>query len=146
CYVLDEPSIGLHARDNQRLIDALRHLEQQGNSVLVVEHDEAVMRQADWLIDLGPGAGQQGGRIVARGTPADVVKDAASLTGRYLAGAESIPIPAKRRPVNWERAIELSSVTTHNLQKVDARFPLAVLTCVTGVSGSGKSSLVNETL
>lgn len=146
CYVLDEPSIGLHPRDNQRLIDALRDLEQQGNSVLVIEHDEAVMRQADWLIDLGPGAGTHGGQIIAQGTPDEVCRNPASLTGRYLSGAETIPIPVQRRPVAMERAITLQGATTHNLQNVDTCFPLAVLTCVTGVSGSGKSSLVNETL
>ncbi len=145
CYVLDEPSIGLHPRDNARLIAALRSLEQHGNSVLVVEHDEAIMRAADHLIDLGPGAGAQGGQLVAQGTPAEVCADPNSLTGRYLAGQLSIEVPS-RRAVNAKRAITLEGVTTNNLKDVTASFPLSVLVGVTGVSGSGKSSLVNETL
>ncbi len=146
CYVLDEPSIGLHPRDNQRLIDALRALQQQGNTVLVVEHDEAMMRQADYLVDLGPGAGAHGGEIVARGTPAEVAGDANSLTGRYLSGTEAMPVPSERRRVAKTKAIVLEEVTTNNLKNVTVSFPLGVLVCVTGVSGSGKSSLVNETL
>jgi len=145
CYVLDEPSIGLHPRDNARLIAALRALEAMGNSVVVVEHDEAIMRAADYLIDLGPGAGVEGGQLVAQGTPAEVCANPASLTGRYLSGATCVPIP-KRRPVNLRKAITIEGVTTNNLKDVTATFPLSVLTCVTGVSGSGKSSLVNETL
>ncbi|HEY4311250.1 MAG TPA: excinuclease ABC subunit UvrA [Pirellulales bacterium] len=145
CYVLDEPSIGLHPRDNERLIRALRDLEQQGNSVLVVEHDEAIMRAADHLIDLGPGAGVSGGRLVAQGTPAEVMKNAQSITGQFLSGAASIGVTA-RRPVNPRRAIALEGVTTNNLKDVSISIPLSVLVCVTGVSGSGKSSLVNETL
>jgi excinuclease ABC subunit A len=146
CYVLDEPSIGLHPRDNGRLIDALRDLQSQGNTVLVVEHDAAMMRAADFLIDMGPGAGAHGGQIVSQGTPAEVMADADSLTGRYLSGAVSIPIPPARRKVAKTRSITLEGVTTNNLQNVDAKFPLGVFVCVTGVSGSGKSSLVNETL
>ncbi|MCU0960107.1 MAG: excinuclease ABC subunit UvrA [Pirellulaceae bacterium] len=146
CYVLDEPSIGLHPRDNQRLIEALCQLRDQGNSVLVVEHDEALMRQADGLIDLGPGAGELGGRIVAAGTPQEVCDDPASLTGSYLAGRRSIPIPAVRRRPRKTHAIVIENVTTNNLKSVTASFPLQVFVCVTGVSGSGKSSLVNETL
>jgi excinuclease ABC subunit A len=146
CYVLDEPSIGLHSRDNQRLIEALRELQTQGNTVLVVEHDEAMMRAADRLLDFGPGAGAGGGYLVAEGTPAEVSRHAQSLTGRYLRGEVSIPLPAQRRRVTKAHAISLEGVTTHNLQNLDARFPLGVLVCVTGVSGSGKSSLVNETL
>jgi excinuclease ABC subunit A len=146
CYVLDEPSIGLHPRDNDRLIESLRQLQSRGNTVLVVEHDEAVMRQADWLLDLGPGAGKQGGRIVAQGTPAEVIANPASLTGRFLAGVESIPLPAERRKVNLARAITIEGVTTNNLNNVTVRFPLSTLICVTGVSGSGKSSLMSETL
>jgi excinuclease ABC subunit A len=145
CYVLDEPSIGLHPRDNERLIHALRTLEQQGNSVLVVEHDEAIMRAADHLIDLGPGAGIAGGELVAQGTPTDVCRMPQSITGRYLSGADVIPIP-QRRPVNVRRSITIEGVTTNNLKDVNVSFPLSALVCVTGVSGSGKSSLVNETL
>jgi len=146
CYVLDEPSIGLHPRDNERLIEALEGLQARGNTVVVVEHDEAIMRRANWIIDLGPGAGRQGGRIVAEGTPAEVAANPASLTGRYLAGTEKIPVPASRRPVAMTRAITIEGVTTNNLKNITAKFPLSVLICVTGVSGSGKSSLLNETL
>jgi excinuclease ABC subunit A len=151
CYVLDEPSIGLHPRDNERLIEALEDLKARGNSVLVVEHDEAIMRRADWLVDLGPGAGRNGGRIVAEGTPEAVIANPASLTGRYLAGAEKIAVPGHppaghRRRVAMTRAITIEGVTTNNLKDVTARFPLSALICVTGVSGSGKSSLMNETL
>ena len=146
CYVLDEPSIGLHPRDNRRLIEALEGLQARGNTVVVVEHDEAIMRRADWLVDLGPGAGRHGGRIVAEGTPAEVSANPASLTGRYLAGTEKIPVPAARRRVAMTRAITIEGVTTNNLKGVTARFPLSALVCVTGVSGSGKSSLLNETL
>ena len=144
--MLDEPSIGLHPRDNERLIEALRGLQARGNTVVVVEHDEAIMRRADWLIDLGPGAGRHGGRIVAEGTPAEVSANPASLTGRYLAGTEKIPVPGRRRRVAMTRAITIEGVTTNNLKGVTARFPLSALVCVTGVSGSGKSSLLNETL
>jgi excinuclease ABC subunit A len=146
CYVLDEPSIGLHARDNQRLIDALRDLQARGNTVLAVEHDAAIMRQADWLIDLGPGAGRQGGRIVAQGTPADVAAQPASLTGGYLSGRLAIPVPAQRRKIAKNRMLTLEGATANNLKNVTVQFPLSVFTCVTGVSGSGKSSLLNETL
>ena len=146
CYVLDEPSIGLHPRDNERLIEALKSLQARGNTVVVVEHDEAIMRRADWLVDLGPGAGRQGGRIVAEGTPGEVAANPASLTGGYLAGREKIPVPASRRRVAMARAITIEGVTTNNLKDVTARFPLSALICVTGVSGSGKSSLLNETL
>jgi excinuclease ABC subunit A len=146
CYILDEPSIGLHHRDNDRLIAALNELKQQGNSVLVVEHDEATMRAADWLIDLGPGAGSQGGRVVAQGTPDQVARNPNSLTGRCLCGQTRIEVPATRRPVSPKRTLVIEGAATHNLKNVTARFPLGVLLCVTGVSGSGKSSLVNETL
>ena len=145
CYILDEPSIGLHPRDNDRLIDALRELQQQGNTVIVVEHDEAMMRAADRLVDIGPGAGTHGGRVISQGTPAEVAADEASLTGAYLSGRKRIALPvARRKPT--KNAITLEGVTTNNLRKVTATFPLGVFTCVTGVSGSGKSSLVNETL
>ena len=146
CYVLDEPSIGLHSRDNQRLIDAVRHLQSRGNTVIVVEHDETIMRQADWLLDLGPGAGRHGGRIVAQGPPARVAADSASLTGRYLSGELKTPVPAQRRRIDASRTIALEGVTTNNLKNVTVRFPLSAFVCVTGVSGSGKSSLLNETL
>ncbi|MFM9115062.1 MAG: excinuclease ABC subunit UvrA [Planctomycetota bacterium] len=146
CYELDEPSIGLHQRDNQRLIDALRDLQQQGNTVLVVEHDDAMMRQADWLVDMGPGAGSQGGSIVAQGSPAAVSAEPQSLTGRYLSGVESIPVPTERRRPQKTQAITIEGATANNLQSVTATFPLHLFVCVTGVSGSGKSSLVNETL
>jgi excinuclease ABC subunit A len=146
CYVLDEPSIGLHARDNQRLVDAMRALQSRGNTVVVVEHDEAIMRQADWLVDLGPGAGQHGGRIVAQGTPDTVARNPASLTGRYLAGTECIPVPTRRRRIAKTKMLTLENVTTNNLKNITVSFPLSAFTCVTGVSGSGKSSLLNETL
>lgn len=146
CYVLDEPSIGLHQRDNARLIAALRNLQRQGNTVLVVEHDEAVMREADHLIDMGPAAGAQGGRVVAVGTPQAVTANPDSMTGRYLAGSEKIPVPATRRRWAKARSLALEGVTTNNLKNVSVRVPLGVLVAVTGVSGSGKSSLVNETL
>jgi excinuclease ABC subunit A len=146
CYILDEPSIGLHPRDNQRLIDAVRALLDQDSSVIVVEHDEAMMRQADWLIDIGPGAGQFGGQIVAQGTPADVMADEASITGRYLSGAMTIPVPQQRRKGAKTRSLVLEGASANNLQSVTATFPLGLLIGVTGVSGSGKSSLINETL
>lgn len=146
CYVLDEPSVGLHPRDNHRLIEALRDLRDQGNSVLVVEHDKAMMWHADRLIDMGPGAGDNGGRIVAMGTPEHVRQNEDSLTGRYLDGRQSIPVPTQRRRVAKSRSLVLQEVSTNNLKAVTVSFPLATLVCVTGVSGSGKSSLVNETL
>ena len=146
CYVLDEPSIGLHPRDNRRLIEALRRLQQQGNSVLVVEHDEAIMRAADRLIDMGPGAGPHGGRIVAQGTLAEICAHPDSITGRYLSGRAQIPLPATRRRPAKSRLLVIEGVTTNNLHDVEVQFPLGTLTCVTGVSGSGKSSLMNETL
>jgi excinuclease ABC subunit A len=146
CYILDEPSIGLHPRDNQRLIDALRDLLAHDSTVLVVEHDEAMMRQADWLIDIGPGAGQHGGRVVAVGTPAEVMANEGSITGRYLSGTLSIPVPTQRRKGAKTRSLTLEGASANNLQNVTATFPLGLLIGVTGVSGSGKSSLVNETL
>jgi len=146
CYVLDEPSIGLHHRDNRRLIEAMRELQRQGNTVLVVEHDEAMMREADQLIDMGPAAGAGGGRIVSQGTPGQVSRDPLSITGRYLAGRQEIPVPSKRRRTAKSRSITIEGVTTNNLKNVRVRVPLGALVCVTGVSGSGKSSLINETL
>jgi len=146
CYVLDEPSIGLHPRDNQRLIDALRDLQLRGNTVVVVEHDETIMHCADWLMDLGPGAGRHGGQLVAEGTPEQIAANPQSLTGRYLSGSEQIPIPKTRRRFAKSRVLTLEGVTTNNLKSVNVQFPLSSLICVTGVSGSGKSSLVDETL
>ncbi|HEV3341711.1 MAG TPA: excinuclease ABC subunit UvrA [Pirellulales bacterium] len=144
-YILDEPSIGLHPRDNERLINALRNLQQQGNTVLVVEHDEAIMRQADQIVDLGPGAGRHGGTIVAQAAPAELCASAQSITGKYLAGELRIEVPA-RRPVNARQAIVLEGATGNNLKNVTGSFPLSALVCVTGVSGSGKSTLVIDTL
>jgi excinuclease ABC subunit A len=146
CYILDEPSIGLHPRDNQRLIDALRQLQVLGNTVIVVEHDEAVMRRADWLVDLGPGAGRHGGRIVAQGVPEAISRDPASLTGRYLRGELRIPLPGRRRRVSKTKTITLEGARTNNLKNVTVQFPLSVFVGVTGVSGSGKSSLLDQTL
>ena len=146
CYVLDEPSIGLHQRDNQRLIDALRDLQQQGNTVLVVEHDEAMMRQADWLVDMGPAAGSAGGTIVAQGRLPEIQASSDSLTARYLSGERRLEVPAQRRRPGKSRVIRLEGVTTNNLQNIDVTLPLGCFICVTGVSGSGKSSLINETL
>ena len=146
CYILDEPSIGLHPRDNGRLIEALRNLQNQGNSVLVVEHDEAIMHEADHLIDVGPGAGLHGGQIVAQGRPAEIEQAEQSITGRYLSGRMAIDVPAKRRRTSQRKAIVLEGATANNLKSVSASFPLGALVCVTGVSGSGKSSLVQETL
>ncbi len=145
CYVLDEPSIGLHPRDNHRLIEALRNLQRRGNTVVVVEHDEAIIRHADWLIDLGPGAGCHGGQIVAAGTPAQIADNPDSITGLYLAGRQQIPTPRKRRRLAKTRSITIEGVMTNNLKDVTVWFPLSALVCVTGVSGSGKSSLLNET-
>ena len=146
CYILDEPSTGLHPRDNEKLIESLRALCDRGNTVLVVEHDEAIMERADWLIDVGPGAGEFGGEILAQGTPAQVAAEAVSATGRYLSGKAKISVPEKRRKIVKTRSIVLEGATTNNLKNVTATFPLGVFTCVTGVSGSGKSSLLNETL
>ena len=145
-YVLDEPSIGLHPCDNARLIESLRDLQQQGNTVLIVEHDEEVMRAADWLIDIGPGAGSRGGQIIAEGTPEEVAAHPQSLTGAYLSGRKKIETPTARRKIAKTRLLQLEGATHNNLQQVDVDFPLGTFTCVTGVSGSGKSSLVIDTL
>jgi len=145
-YVLDEPSIGLHQRDNARLLDTLKRLRDLGNSVLVVEHDEDAILNADHVIDMGPGAGVHGGEIVAAGPPSAIMKHKASLTGQYLSGRKQIPVPARRRPVNPARAIKISGARENNLQNIDAAFPLGTFIAVTGVSGGGKSSLVIETL
>lgn len=146
CYILDEPSIGLHSRDNHRLIEALVELRDHGNTVIVVEHDEAIMRVADRLVDVGPGAGHRGGQIIAEGKP-DVVADVeGSITGQYLSGRKKIDVPASRRKIAKTRMISLEGATTNNLKDVAVQIPLGALVCVTGVSGSGKSSLVNETI
>lgn len=144
CYVLDEPSIGLHPADHDRLIGCLRQLQQQGNTIVVVEHDEATMRAADRLIDVGPGAGAQGGKIIAAGTPKQIQANKKSLTGRYLAGIDAVPIPDSRRP--GTRFLTLTKVKTHNLKEITVRFPLGCLIGISGVSGSGKSSLAGDTL
>jgi excinuclease ABC subunit A len=143
-YVLDEPSIGLHQRDNEKLIATLDRLRDLGNTVIVVEHDEGTMRAADHLVDLGPGAGEHGGHVIAAGTPAEVAKNPASLTGQYLAGKKMIEVPAERREPRG--ALVVRGAREHNLKGVDVAIPLGVFCCVTGVSGSGKSTLVNETL
>jgi len=145
-YVLDEPSIGLHQRDNDRLLETLKRLRDLGNTVIVVEHDEDAIRTADHLIDLGPGAGVHGGEIIAQGTPAQVMKNAKSLTGQYLTGKKEVPLPAKRRPGKKGRKITVKGARANNLADVTVDFPLGTFTCVTGVSGGGKSSLVIETL
>ncbi len=145
-YVLDEPSIGLHQRDNDRLLGTLRHLRDLGNSVLVVEHDEEAIRSADYVVDMGPGAGEHGGEVVAEGTPDSVANNPASLTGQYLTGKKAIPMPKKRRKVDEKRVLRLTGATGNNLKQVDLRLPLGLMVCVTGVSGSGKSTLINDTL
>ena len=143
-YILDEPSIGLHQRDNDKLLGTLIHLRDLGNSVIVVEHDEDTMRAADYIVDIGPGAGRNGGEVVATGTAADIMACKDSLTGAYLSGRIKIPVPAKRRkPTGW---ITVKGARENNLKNIDVDIPLGVFTCVTGVSGSGKSSLVNEIL
>ena len=145
-YVLDEPSIGLHQRDNDRLIATLHHLRDLGNSVIVVEHDEDMIRQADWVVDMGPGAGEHGGQIVAQGTPAQIEQNAASITGQYMSGTRAIAVP-KRRPLNEEQAwLTLTGCSGNNLKSIELRIPAGKFVCVTGVSGSGKSTLINDTL
>jgi excinuclease ABC subunit A len=144
-YVLDEPSIGLHQRDNHRLIETLVRLRDLGNTLIVVEHDEATIRAADYLVDIGPGAGEHGGEIVAEGSLADVEAVERSLTGQYMSSKRDIPVPARRRKPG-ERWVELTGVREHNLKNITTRLPLGVFTCVTGVSGSGKSSLINDVL
>lgn len=144
-YILDEPSIGLHQRDNDRLISSLKKMRDLGNTLIVVEHDEDTMRQADWLIDVGPGAGDFGGQIVASGTPEDVAKNKKSITGQYLSGAKEIPVPLERRKGNG-RVLRVKGASENNLQNIDVTFPLGKFIAVTGVSGSGKSTLVNSIL
>ena len=145
-YILDEPSIGLHQRDNERLLRTLTHLRDLGNSVIVVEHDEEAIRQADYVVDIGPGAGVHGGKIVAQGKINDVLKAKDSLTGQYLSGKKGIAVPARRTPFDAEKTISLTGATGNNLQNVSLAIPAGLLTCVTGVSGSGKSTLINQTL
>ncbi len=145
-YVLDEPSIGLHQRDNDRLLATLTRLRDLGNTVLVVEHDEDAIRAADWVIDMGPGAGVHGGQVVASGPATEIMQQANSLTGQYLSGKKEIALPAQRRKVNKKRMLRLSGASGNNLKSVKADFPLGLLTCITGVSGGGKSTLVLETL
>ncbi len=145
-YILDEPSIGLHQRDNRRLLDTLTALRDMGNTVIVVEHDEDAIRSADHVVDMGPGAGVHGGQVVAQGTPDAVAADAASLTGQYLSGRRAIAVPAERRPRDRKRMLSLTGARGNNLAGVDVDIPVGLMTCVTGVSGSGKSTLVNDTL
>ena len=145
-YVLDEPSIGLHQRDNDRLIATLHHLRDLGNSVIVVEHDEDMIRQADWVVDMGPGAGEHGGQIVAQGPPAQIEQNSASITGQYMIGTRAIAVP-KRRPLSEEQAwLTLTGCSGNNLKSIELRIPAGKFVCVTGVSGSGKSTLINDTL
>jgi excinuclease ABC subunit A len=145
-YVLDEPSIGLHQRDNERLLETLKHLRDIGNTVIVVEHDEDAIVSADYLIDMGPGAGIHGGKTIAVGTPDQVLSNPASLTGQYIMGLKQIPIPVKRRIAKKDRKLAVKGATANNLDNVNVDFPLGTFTCVTGVSGGGKSTLVIETL
>jgi len=145
-YILDEPSIGLHQRDNQRLLDTLVHLRNLGNTVIVVEHDEDAIRQADYVVDLGPGAGVHGGEVVAQGKPADIEANAKSLTGQYLVGARGIAVPPMRTPMQKDRRLRIVNARGNNLRGLTVDIPLGLMTCVTGVSGSGKSTLVNDTL
>lgn len=143
-YILDEPSIGLHQRDNDKLLNTLKHLRDLGNSVLVVEHDEDTMREADYIVDIGPGAGEHGGKVVAEGTAEEIMANPASITGAYLSGKKKIPVPEVReKPTGW---LKITGAEENNLKGIDVEIPLGIMTCVTGVSGSGKSSLVNEIL
>ncbi|KKQ73797.1 MAG: UvrABC system protein A, partial [Berkelbacteria bacterium GW2011_GWB1_38_5] len=144
-YILDEPSIGLHARDDSRLLDTLERLRDLGNTVLVIEHDEATMRRADMIVDIGPGAGIGGGEIVAQGTIDDIIKEPRSITGQYLLGQKKIPLPDQRRKIR-DKYITIVGANEHNLKNLTVHFPLGVFTCITGVSGSGKSTLVNDIL
>jgi excinuclease ABC subunit A len=145
-YVLDEPSIGLHQRDNQRLLQTLTHLRDLGNTVIVIEHDEEAIRSGDHVIDIGPGAGVHGGRIVSQGTPEEIIADEKSLTGQYLSGRQSIAIPRQTRRCDPERMLVIDGASGNNLKSITAEIPVGLMTCVTGVSGSGKSTLINDTL
>ncbi|GAF71867.1 unnamed protein product, partial [marine sediment metagenome] len=146
CYVLDEPTIGLHKRDNGRLLGILKRLTKLGNTVLVVEHDEDVIKSADHIIDIGPAAGAQGGEVVVQGSYDTVVGCAESLTGEYLSGKKRIALPVTRRSYNLRKCIEVKTAAENNLKNLDVKFPLGVFICVTGVSGSGKSTLVSQIL
>lgn len=145
-YILDEPSIGLHQRDNERLLKTLHHLRDLGNTVIVVEHDEDAIRTADYVVDLGPGAGVHGGEVVAQGVPSDIMRNKASLTGQYLSGARGIAVPTKRVSANPDKQITIRNACGNNLQSLNVSIPIGLITCVTGVSGSGKSTLINDTL
>ncbi|MGB0204932.1 MAG: excinuclease ABC subunit UvrA [Neptuniibacter sp.] len=145
-YILDEPSIGLHQRDNERLLNTLVHLRDLGNTVIVVEHDEDAIRLADYVIDIGPGAGVHGGEVIAEGKPAEVMANPNSVTGQYLSGAKEIAVPKQRHPIEKKKLLELKGATGNNLNSVDLSIPVGLFTCVTGVSGSGKSTLINNTL
>lgn len=145
-YILDEPSIGLHQRDNERLLETLHHLRDLGNTVIVVEHDEDAIRSADYVLDLGPGAGVHGGEIVAQGKPQDILDNPHSLTGQYLSGKRKIAIPEKRHPFNHKKILLLEGASGNNLRDITVEIPIGVMTCITGVSGSGKSTLINDTL
>ena len=145
-YVLDEPSIGLHQRDNERLLETLKRLRDLGNTVIVVEHDEDAIRLADYVVDIGPGAGVHGGEIIARGTPQEIMASPKSLTGQYLTGALSVPVPARRRPFDRKKVLRITGARENNLKNVTAEIPLGTFTCVTGVSGGGKSSLLIDTI
>jgi excinuclease ABC subunit A len=144
-YVLDEPSIGLHARDNEKLLETLKQLRDQGNTVLVVEHDEETIRTADWILDLGPGAGEHGGRVMAEGTVEDILRHPDSLTGAYLSGRKLVPIPKKLHPRNG-KALKIIGARANNLKNLDVEIPLGQFVCITGVSGSGKSTLMVDIL
>ncbi len=145
-YVLDEPSIGLHQRDNDRLLETLRRLRDMGNTVIVVEHDEDAIRMADYVVDMGPGAGEHGGQVIAEGRPDDVAAHPDSLTGAYLSGVRFIPLPERRRPADPDKTLRIEGASGNNLKHVSVDLPVGLLTCVTGVSGSGKSTLINDTL
>ncbi len=145
-YVLDEPSIGLHQRDNARLLDTLRHLRDLGNTVIVVEHDEDAILTADYVVDIGPAAGVHGGKIIAQGSPQDVMSNANSLTGKYLSGAMEVAVPAERRKISKSKRIKVVGARGNNLKNVSADIPLGTFTAVTGVSGGGKSTFLIETL